>query len=588
MAVNMDLAAGPWQGGFPNAKWTHVLQAAQKSAITLAWCRSHGLSEETGLPPGPAAGPPVGPEICHVLMDPARLTPRALAIARANFPNNVVPWRGEFSVQLTGTSLDLEVEELELALKSMSPPVLLSCPPRKCASRQSGVFLLTLADELAMLSLCMNLHGKVGHWPRRAQGVFMRVRLNVLNELENLDLSDLAMGADSASGWEVYIAWAQAMQKNIARHWPINQYSFAPQMWPGHGGYIGRSQPWPPRDAVAGPAGPAVHAPPPGPGVRAGPPAATFEPVPGPGAPLRGEAFLQQRAAQHAAQAMAYGAPPPFKAPPPGGVMPPPVLAPGKAPPPPPGTGPAVPQQAPAGPAEPAAATMPAPTATAGWAEGWQGWNWQPGWAQGWNWQPGWQQEWNWQHQQSWETGPAPFPAEQPGPVPAEPVPAEQPGPVPADPFEQFPLNSLVTVVSGRPGFAGTQGTVIGYSYGQYHLEVAGREPMAVKGESLALVVVDLPAGPGPAAAGTVTAKPRFKQPPRSLTESAAAETVPKSAPAEAAVPGPRWCRPGASHAADPVPGPGSAAASGGAAGSETGPGSASGSVAGLWLSDET
>ncbi len=143
-----------------------------------------------------------------------------------------------------------------------------------------------------------------------------------------------------------------------------------------------------------------------------------------------------------------------------------------------------------------------------------------------------------------------------------------------------------MNVVGGR--FAGTQGTVIGYSHGQYHLEVAGRVPMAVKGERLALVVVDLPAGPGPAAAGTVTATPRFKQPPRSLTESAAAETVAKSAPAEAAVPGPRWCRSGASHAADPVHGPGSAAASGAAAGSETGPGSASGSVAGLWLSDET
>ncbi len=166
-----------------------------------------------------------------------------------------------------------------------------------------------------------------------------------------------------------------------------------------------------------------------------------------------------------------------------------------------------------------------------------------------------------------------------------------------------------MTVVGGGPGFAGAQGTVSGYSYGYYHLEVAGRVPMAVKAESLALVVVDLPAGPGPAAAGTVpkatalnpsTAKPRFKQPPRSLTESAAAGTVPKSAPAEAVVeqatsePGPRWFRSGAGPAAGPVSGAGFATGSGAAAGSDTGPasgsaaGSAGGSVAGLWLGDET
>ena len=574
MAMNKDLSAGRWTGPVSEARWEHVLRAANKSSAMITWCQQRNLSLETGLPlppvgPAPAA-PAAGPAYATVVLDSARFQPRAEAISHSHWStqDGQVPWAKQYSVLLTGTSLDLDPDELTEALQSMMPPVLLSCKPRKCAATQrgtpSGVFLLSLIDDLSMLSLCMNLHGKVGTWPRGQQGAFIRVHLNIMNDLA-MDVGyPLDMTGRTVLGWDIYASWGQALQKPFARNWLVNQYGFSTFTWPGHGGWITGRALWPARlgGPAVGPAPPPQAAAPPPCAGPAGPPAGLQQPAPGPGGVvLRGEAFQQQRA----------GVLPAFKAAPPGDAMRPPALAPGKAPPLPPGTGPAVRQQAPA----PVLAPEPAPATTADWAVGWQGWDWQGGWAR--DWQGGWARGWHWQPQQSWgagwhwqpqQAGPASAePRFEPafaetgsasaGTGPAAPQHAPEPGPASADtgsavtqqalqdqldPFVEFPLHSLVTLVNlQRSEVNGAQGTVMGYSNFRYRVKVEGHEnEMAVRRDNLVQAIVnppvDLPAAPGPASAAApgpaATAKtaPRFKQPPDYLYASGAAAAAPKQA----------------------------------------------------------
>jgi hypothetical protein len=388
--------------------------------------------------------------------------------------------------------------------------------------RGSGVFLVSFLDELSLVSALINLHGQVGRrWPRGKPGMFMRVKANILATLLGPDHEPANLrwlGADTATGWEVYAAWLEKVGAPQAANWPLALAGFLHEAWPGHAGCIQDLAPWP---QLPGP----VPAAQPGPVPAAQPghvhaaaavrvplvPAAAGPPLP----PAAAFAWPPVAGAQPAWPPPApvpapAPVPPPFKAAPPGNA-PRQATVPCKAPPPPPGTGPAaVPAPAP-GPAP-----APAPAGEwqhgawqQGWDQGWnEGWTCQQGWDQGWN--EGWTWGWNWD--QEWLA---------PGPVEPDPAASASTGPaspLPAGP-DQFGLDDHVVIVDTDR--AGDYGRIHSYRGTWFNVRMdTDSKLLSFHAENL------VAAGPAP---GPGLAPPPFK----------AAAPGPATPPFKAAPPGP-------------------------------------------------
>ncbi len=114
------------------------------------------------------------------------------------------------SFVLSNTAKGVSAVALQEALKAMVPPVTLQAVPGDVTkiTSNSGVFLLTVSDELSAVSLIMNCHGRALTWPSDlGEGAFLRVHPNVVRKqmmIEGARVEDLlTLEANKASSWDV-------------------------------------------------------------------------------------------------------------------------------------------------------------------------------------------------------------------------------------------------------------------------------------------------------------------------------------------------------------------------------------------------
>ncbi len=348
-----------------------------------------------------------------------------------------------FSVFLTGLE-PMSPLTLEQALLAMVPPCVLREPVHCFGTPKGSVYAMQVADELSLLSLAMNFHGQLmASYPNGKGGQHCRVKLNVLSWLDQelTKENGCPMNADNATGWEVFLSWAQAMDRPWVRHWPCMRFSFQKENWPGHAGFFAGQRDWSEisRAMWSVPVYTQLFKEEPKAWLR--------------WKPAAGVGFGSSGSAGHGSSAPAGRAPLLVRAP----VA---AAAAGRA-------SPLAHAPNAAAPTGPSAANRDQGQQSEDWQRwDWQAWGWQPWGSQSWGSQP-WPepQPWHRQHapwvqEQEACRGPAPdVPASSDGPhVPA----SRQPGPAPEPDFETLTLSDVVQITGGEyAGYTGQSQTGI-------------------------------------------------------------------------------------------------------------------------------
>ncbi len=164
----------------------------------------------------------------------------------------------------------LSATQLQEALLTMRPPVYVTSPPAmtpgKAWNKADVHWSVTLRDELSLLSLLMNLHGKIIQGPDgKVTSKKVRARLVLFQHLfdpvanQALNAKKLSPLTAECNGWHIYACWALFNQKPTLQTWPLRKNSDM-QPWPGHHGCFQLGTSWLDDDPDE-PAEPAAHGP---------------------------------------------------------------------------------------------------------------------------------------------------------------------------------------------------------------------------------------------------------------------------------------------------------------------------------------
>ncbi len=253
MALPLSFLALPHQEARQDVSWRYVCSAMQKSERmrSLVLCRC--LDWDTGLSaqgPATSQAPRFDDVNDDVYQDPDHhLEHRVKACEAAKQLG--LHREKLMSVKLTGPPRGVSPQALKRALEAALPPIVLEKLPKelnKTDPSKAGSYLLTLADELSMASLVMNMHGQDLHWDEAlGPGEKLKVKPNVINglDVDGVPLKYLCVMDARASRWEVLVAWLCLTSSPFCHRWPVSEFGCRSVLWPGDPGvYLKGEQPW--------------------------------------------------------------------------------------------------------------------------------------------------------------------------------------------------------------------------------------------------------------------------------------------------------------------------------------------------------